>query len=312
MNTIEAEIIPPNAGPELVTGSLVLRGHGYEALVSPTAAEQKRIIVAAARAVVAVTDMATCDLAQSRLKSLATIRTSVESSRKLVKAPVIDLGKRIDGIAADFVAEVIAEESRLSGLVAEYAREQQRIQREREMEAERERQRVERERHEAEMAAQREAARIERERQAAERAAHEAELARLRAEAAQSEEGQRAAREAQERAVAAQREAEARAEAARRQAEADAEAARRREAEAEAARQTALAVQTVPDGVKEEIDFEVVDVLAFVGKFPQLCRIEPKRAEVLAALKKSFDRHGKLPDVPGLRVFRNMKVKGRR
>lgn len=292
--------------------ALAILGDGYQIEITPAAAEQKRIIVEAARAVVAVTDLPSCDLAQSRLKSLATIRTSVESSRKLVKAPVIDLGKKIDGIAADFVAEVIAEESRLSGLVAEYAREQQRIQRERELAAERERQRIERERHEAEMAAQREAARIERERQEAERAAHEAELARLRAEAAKSEEGQRAAREAQERAVAAQREAEARAEAARRQAEVEAEAARRREAEAEAARQASLAVQTVPDGVKEEIDFEVTDILAFVAKFPQLCRIEPKRADVLAALKKSFDRNGKLPDVAGLRVFHNMKVKGRR
>ena len=292
------------------TTALAILGDGYQIEITADAKEQKRTIVEAARAVVAVTDMPSCDLAQSRLKSLATIRTSVESSRKLVKAPVIDLGKKIDGIAADFVAEVIAEEARLSGLVAEFAREQQRIKREAELAAERERQRVERERHEAEMAAQREAARIERERQAAERAAHEAEIARLKAEAAQSEEGQRAAREAQERALAAQREAEARADAARRQAEADAAAARDREETARIAAAEVIAAPA-PAGVKEEIDFEVVDVLAFVAKFPQLCRIEPKRAEVLAALKKSFDRHGKLPDVAGLRVFQNLKVKGR-
>ena len=221
---------------------------------------------------------------------------------------MIDLGKKIDGIAADFVADVVAEESRLSGLVTEYAREQQRIKREAELAAEQERQRVERERHEAEMAAQREAARIERERQAAERAAHEAEIARLKAEAAQSEEGQRAARVAQERALAAQREAEARAESARRQAEADAAAARERE---EAARIAAAAVITAPApaGVREEIDYEVEDILAFVAKFPQLCRIEVKRADVLAALKKSFERNGKLPEVAGLRVFQNLKIK---
>jgi len=293
------------------TTALAILGDGYQIQITPEAEKQKATIINAARAVVAVTDADSCDLAQSRLRSLASVRTAVESSRKQVKAPVIDLGKRIDGIAADFVAEVIAEEARLSGLVAEFAREQQRIKREAELKAEQERQRVERERHEAEMAAQREAARIERERQAAERAAHEAEIARLKAAAAQSEEGQRAAREAQEKALAAQREAEARAEAARRQAEADAEAARRREAEAEAARAAALATQTIPDGVKEEIDFEVVDILAFVAKFPQLCRIEPKRAEVLAALKKSFARNGKLPEVAGLRVFQNLKVKGR-
>ena len=290
------------------TTALAILGDGYQIQITPEAEKQKATILTAARAVVAVTDPDSCDIAQSRLRSLASVRTAVESSRKIVKAPVIDLGKRIDGIAADFVADVVAEEARLSGLVTEYAREQQRIKREAELAAEQERQRVERERHEAEMAAQREAARIERERQAAEKAAHEAEIARLKAEAAQSEEGQRAAREAQEKALAAQREAEARAEAARRQAEADAAAAREREEAARIAAAAAVAAPA-PAGVREEIDFEVEDILAFVAKFPQLCRIEPKRADVLAALKKSFERNGKLPEVAGLRVFQNLKVK---
>ena len=290
------------------TNALAILGDGYQITITPEAEKQKATIIQAARAVVAVTDTDTCDIAQSRLRSLASVRTAVESSRKQVKAPVIDLGKRIDGIAADFVADVVAEEARLSALVTEYAREQQRIKREAGLAAEQERQRVERERHEAEMAAQREAARIERERQAAERAAHEAEIARLKAEAAQSEEGQQAARVAQEKALVAQREAEARAEAARRQAEADAAAARERE---EAARIAAAAViaAPAPAGVREEIDYEVEDILAFVAKFPQLCRIEVKRADVLAALKKSFERNGKLPEVAGLRVFQNLKVK---
>ena len=290
------------------TTALAILGDGYQITITPEAEKQKATILTAARAVVAVTDTDSCDIAQSRLRSLASVRTAVESSRKQVKAPVIDLGKKIDGIAADFVADVVAEEARLSGLVTEYAREQQRIKREAELVAEQERQRVERERHEAEMAAQREAARIERERQAAERAAHEAEIAQLKAEAAQSEEGQQAARVAQERALAAQREAEARAESARRQAEADAAAAREREEAARIAAAAAVAAPA-PAGVREEIDFEVEDILAFVAKFPQLCRIEPKRAEVLAALKKSFERNGKLPEVAGLRVFRNLKIK---
>ena len=290
------------------TTALAIIGDGYQIEITPEAEKQKATIINAARAVVAVTDADSCDIAQSRLRSLARVRTAVESSRKLVKAPVIDLGKRIDGIAADFVAEVIEEEARLSGLVTEYAREQQRIKREAELAAEQERQRVERERHEAEMVAQREAARIERERQAAERAAHEAEIARLKAEAAQSEDGQRAAREAQEKALAAQREAEARADASRRQAEADAIAAREREEAARIAAAEAVAA-SAPSGVREEIDFDVVDILAFVAKFPQLCRIEARRADVLAALKKSFERNGKLPEVAGLRVFQNLKVK---
>ena len=290
------------------TTALAILGDGYQITITPEAEKQKATILTAARAVVAVTDADSCDIAQSRLRILASVRNAVESSRKQVKAPVIDLGKRIDGIAADFVADVVAEEARLSGLVTEYAREQQRIKREAELAAEKQRQRVERERHEAEMAAQREAARIERERQAAERAAHEAEIAQLKAEAAQSEEGQQAARAAQEKALAAQREAEARAEAALRQAQADAAAAREREEAARIA--AAVAVDApAPAGVREEIDFEVEDILAFVAKFPQLCRIEPKRADVLAALKKSFERNGKLPEVAGLRVFQNLKIK---
>lgn len=290
------------------TTALAILGDGYQIQITPEAEKQKATILTAARAVVAVTDPDSFDIAQSRLRSLASVRTAVESSRKIVKAPVIDLGKRIDGIAADFVADVVAEEARLSGIVTEYAREQQRIKREAELAAEQERQRVEKERHEAEMAAQREAARIERERQAAEKAAHEAEIARLKAEAAQSEEGQRAARVAQEKALAAQREAEAQAESARRQAEADAAAAREREEAARIAAAAAVAAPA-PAGVREEIDYEVEDILAFVAKFPQLCRIEPKRADVLAALKKSFERNGKLPEVAGLRVFQNLKVK---
>jgi dTMP kinase len=292
------------------TTAIAILGDGYQIAVTPEAEAQKKVILDAARKVVAVTDSDTCDIAQSRLRSLGSVRTAVESSRKQVKAPVLELGNRIDGIAADFIADVVTEEARLSGLVAEFAREQQRIRREAELAAEQERQRIERERHETEMAAQREAARIERERQAAERAAHDAEIARLKAEAAQSEEGQRAAREAQEKALAAQREAEARAEAARRQAEADAAASRQREAEAET-RAAAVVAAPTPSGVREEIDFEVVDIHAFAAKFPQLCRIEPKRAEILAALKKSFATKGKLPDVPGLRVFQNLKVKSR-
>ena len=290
------------------TTALAILGDGYQITITPEAERQKATILIAARAVVAVTDTDSCDIAQSRLRSLASVRNAVEISRKIVKAPVIDLGKKIDGIAADFVADVVAEEARLSGLVTEYAREQQRIQREAELAAEQERQRVERERHEAEMAAQREAARIERERQAAEKAAHEAEIAHLKAEAAQSKEGQQEARVAQEKALAAQREAEARAEAARRQAEADAAAAREREEAARIAAATAVAAPA-PAGVREEIDYEVDDILAFVAKFPQLCRIEVKRADVLAALKKSFERNGKLPEVAGLRVFQNLKIK---
>lgn len=292
------------------TNALAILGDGYQIAITPAAEEQKRVILEAARRVVAVTDTDSCDIAQARLKALASVRTAVESSRKQVKAPVIELGKRIDGIAADFVADVVTEETRLSGLVAEYAREQQRIAREAREAAERERLRIEREEHERKMEALRKEQEAERQRMEEERRKHEAEMERLRAARAKDAEAEAEARRREEAAAAAQREAAAKAEAARIEAE-QAEARARQERE-EAERRAAAVATPTPAGVKEEIDFEVTDILAFVAKFPQLCRIEPKRAEVLAALKKSFDRNGKLPDVAGLRVFHNMKVKGRR
>jgi hypothetical protein len=291
------------------TNALAILGDGYQIAITPEAEQQKATILTAARAVTAVTDAASCLLAQSRLRSLGSVRTAVESSRKQVKAPVLELGKRIDGIAADFVADVIEEETRLSGLVAEYAREQQRIAREAQLAAERERLRIEREEHGRKMEALRKEQEAERQRMEEERRKHVAEMERLRAARAQDAEAEAEARRREEAAAAAQREAAAKAEAARIEAE-QAEARARKEREA-AERQAAALAAPTPAGVKEEIDFEVVDGHLFAAKFPQLVTIIPRRADILAALKKSFARNGKLPDVPGLRVFQNMKVKGR-
>ena len=302
MQTIEAEIIQP----DIVSGSLVLRGTGYEALVSPTAEEQKRVIVEAARRVLAVTDSDSCDIAQARIKGLSALRIAVEKSRNEVKAPVIELGRKIDGIAKDFAAEVIAEEARLSGLVNQYAHEQQRIAREAREAAERERQRIEREEHERKMAALRAEQEAEQQRMAAERAAHEAEMAKLRAARASDAQAEAEARQRELAARAEQEAASRRAQAAQREQEQAAADARAQEAASRL-----IAAPVMPNGVKEEIDFEVVDIIEFAGKFPQLVTITPKRADILAAIKKSFARNGKLPEVPGLRVFQNLKVKGR-
>lgn len=272
------------------TNALAILGDGYKITITPEAEAQKKTIIDAARRVVAVTDQDSCDLAQARLKALGSVRTAVEKSRTDVKAPVIALGREIDGIAKDFVAEVITEEARLSGLVNEFAREQQRIAREAAAAAERERQRIERERHEAEMKALLEQ--------------HEAEMARLRAARESNAAAEAEAREREEAARRQQEEAAQRAREARRRAEAES----RELAEREAAANAAIVTTQLPAGVKEQIDFEVTDIHVFAAKFPQLVTITPKRADILAALKKSFAKNEKLPDVPGLRVFQNLKV----
>ena len=147
----------------------------------------------------------------------------------------------------------------------------------------------------------------EREAMEAERRVHEAEMARMRAEASQSDEAQAKARQAQETALAEQRAAEARLKAAQEQAERDAAEASRKAAEVAAV----PVAPVLPAGVKEEVDFEVTDAALLLAKFPQFCEIVVKRAPLLAALKKSFEAKGKLPEVPGIRVFQNLKVKGR-
>jgi type I site-specific restriction-modification system R (restriction) subunit len=290
-----------------MSNALAILGDGYTIQITPDAEAQKATIIEASRRIVAVTDADSCDIAQSRLKALAAVRIAVEKSRNEVKRPVIDLGRKIDGIAHEFSADIVSEETRLDGLVKDYVREQQRIAREAREAAERERQRIEREEHDRKMQALRAEQEAERQRMEAVRQHHEAEIARLRAERQQDEAAQAEARRRELEAAQAQREAAERAEAARLAAEQAAAEARRQEEAATAA----VVAPVIPQGVREEIDFEVVDVAEFAAKFPALVTITPKRADILAALKKSFARKGVLPDVPGLRVFQNLKIKPR-
>jgi len=286
-----------------MSNALAILGDGYTIQITPEAEAQKATIIEASRRIIAVTDQDSCDIAQSRLKALAAVRIAVDKSREMVKRPVLELGRQIDGIARDFAAEVVAEETRLDQLIKDFAREQQRIAREAREAAERERQRIERAEHEAKMAAMKAEQEAERQRMEAERQRHEAEMARLRAERSKDEAAEAEARRREQEAAQAQREAAERAEAARVAAEQAAADARR-----QFTANATLATPAIPQGVKEEIDFEVTDIHVFAERFPQLVTITPKRADILAALKKSFLNKGTLPAVPGLRVFQNLKV----
>jgi hypothetical protein len=73
------------------------------------------------------------------------MRIEVEKSRKLVKEPVNRIGKMIDNAAADFLAEIVAEENRIKKIVGDHAEEVLRIKAEKE--------RIEREAFEAARAA---------------------------------------------------------------------------------------------------------------------------------------------------------------
>lgn len=134
MNTELSEITP-----------LILAGDGYQLTISAEAEQRKTELLAKAEAITIVADNDQSEKAQFQSRSLAAMRIEVEKSRKLVKEPVNRIGKMIDNAAADFIAEIVAEENRIKKLVGDHANEVLRIKAEKE--------RIEREAFEAARAA---------------------------------------------------------------------------------------------------------------------------------------------------------------
>ena len=301
--------------------ALELRNVGsVEIAIAPSAAIVRDDAIAAAGWVAQVASHAQFGAAAEALKGLRSVAKSVEVSRTAIKAPVLDLGKKIDATAKAFVAEVDQEITRLTGLMTQWEVEQRRLA----AEAERQRQEEER-RRQAEEAAR--IAEITRQQQAAARAELLANTERERAAA----EAQRIAAElaaAIERAAAAERQAnlpvvveppkvagtvvEAKLAEIRRQQEAAARAemlanteAERAAAEArciaaevaaaaerEAAAARAAVVPVVIQApkvagtvVREEWTFDVTDLRAFAQAHPDLVEITVRRADVLKMIR---------------------------
>lgn len=231
--------------------TLILTGEGYGLAVSPEAERVKADILSASSAITTVASAEEAQAAKATLRKLADFRLSLEKSRKAVKEPVIRLGKSIDKMAAEFGADVSAEEARVSGIIAAYAAEIERKRREAEaearrqaMEAERLRQEEERKRREAEAAAQ-----------AAKRT-----FADVAAEIAAKEEAERIERE-------------------------------RIEAERKAAQSAMIATTATVAGAKTVLDYEVTDIRALYVACPELVELTPKRREILAHLKALQERN---------------------
>ena len=75
------------------------------------------------KAIASVSDLDAAAAALTKLKSLTRL---VEDSRKEVKAPVLEVGRRIDGIARDYLTPLEAEAKRLSVIVGSYQEAQRR------------------------------------------------------------------------------------------------------------------------------------------------------------------------------------------
>lgn len=229
-----------------------LEGPGYTLLAPKAIETRKTDLIAAAGGVTQVTNNDEASLAQVHIRSLAGFRNLVEKSRVEVKKPVLEIGRKIDEAAKDFVALIEAEEKRLKLMVGEHATA------------------VAKAKAEAEAEERRKFEEARRAKEEAERAAREAEEAK-----------RKAAEATNIQAVVAAKKAAAEAEAAAAKAEEERQAAQRERM----AQSAVVATTAAPGGVKFEPEFEVVDIDLLAKEAPALVTIEPKRREVLAWLK---------------------------
>jgi len=232
----------------------------------------------------AVTDADTQAEVTNAVRDIKRLLKEVEDGRKAVKAPVLDIGRKIDAAAAEFTATLEAEANRLTGLLTAYETQQRRIAAEAEAKRQAE---LKRQQEEAELARKR-ALLLETEarekREAAERAAREATNAEARAKA------QEEARKAQEE-----------------QAKAAAEKAKREEADrlqqAELMRAPAPTVAR-PSGVSASTPwtFEVVDLKALYAARPELVDLVIRRQDTITRIRQG-ER-----EIPGLRIYQDTRV----
>ena len=88
--------------------------------IVPAALEARRVALAASGECKAIASAADLDAAGAALTAIKALTRSVEDSRKDVKAPVLDVGRRIDAVAKDYLAPLEAEGKRLSVLVGAF------------------------------------------------------------------------------------------------------------------------------------------------------------------------------------------------
>ena len=233
--------------------ALELRNVGsVEIAIAPSAAIVRDDAIAAAGWIARVASQAQFGAAVEALKSLRSIAKAVEASRTAIKAPVLEIGKKIDQTAKTFLAEVDVEITRLTGLMTQWEIEQRRIA----ADAERQRQEEER-RKQAEEAAR--MAEIRRQQEAAARAEM---LANTQAERAAAE----SQRVAAEQAAAVQQ-----------------AAAVERQANLPVVIEPPKVAGTV---VRESWTFEVTDLKAFAQAHPDFVEITVKRGIVLEKIRE--------------------------
>lgn len=101
---------------------LVLKDFSGTIEITADAWELKKKALAAAKPIAKVETPLQQQGAVEALRLLKEIRSGMEATRKAVKAPVLQLGRKIDETAYNFMAEIEKQYGRLSGLINHYQR----------------------------------------------------------------------------------------------------------------------------------------------------------------------------------------------
>lgn len=270
--------------------ALILAGDNRVAL-SEQAAVLKAEALERAALIGTVTNAEQNEYAAKVQRDLQAVVKAVEADRWRVKEPFLDMGRKIDATAREFVMELEEEYLRIGECCQEFAA------------RERERFLVERRR------VQEEQERILREQRKAEeeaRAKAEAEAAAARAKAAT----EIALANSLSERIAAEKRAEAERIAAQKRAEEQAKLIAERAAqELESVKPAALPQKADGQVVKHVWRFEVTDVWLLARTSPGLVRIEPNRSEINEVISR-LAAAGE-PKIPGLRIWNEVQVTAR-
>lgn len=267
----------------------------FSVTISPDALAQKKDALALAAEVTAVASVSEQQNAIAAASMMKSLVKGMEKTRKEVKEPVLDAGRKIDATAAGYSKELEAEIARVEKLAADFQREENR-KAEALRRAEEEKQREEQRLAEEERRKEAEALRKIAEEAAAERRREQEAIAKAADEKARTE------------AILAAQKAEA--DRIEHQKILDAECRAQEERRLEEARQRAMDMNLVaapPKAagarVRVSFDFTVTDIHALYRARPDLVKLEAKRADILAAISIPG-----APAIPGISVFESTKV----
>lgn len=88
--------------------------------IAPEARELRDSLLAEIKGVASVADAFDADCAADVLKRAKELTRSIEASRTSVKAPVLELGRKIDALAKEITTELDAESARVSKVLGAY------------------------------------------------------------------------------------------------------------------------------------------------------------------------------------------------